>query len=418
MVRALLVTFAFVLLGSARAAAGADASTLFADGERAFAAGEYREALRLFAAARDAGSAGPSSYYNIGVCQHLLGDYGAAETTFAALAAEFPAFRELAEYNRGLALRERGDASAARVAFNRALSSSDDKIVTLARANLAELGAAVPAVEPGWSGYFGTGLGYDDNVALVDELVLPSGDASSPLAEVLGVLTRDFGARPLRFDATGYAVSYPEVRDFDQTAVRLSFVAEQRLGAWTLVVGPTLGWSTFDGDGFEELVGADLRLRRSVGSGLLFEARALYDDSSAGSERFAYLEGSRRLLRLSLQHTGMARVRGGYDYERDDRADPGVSPTRERWSLVYQRALSATWSVDTAFAHRTSRYEQASVPREERLLELSFAARREIARSWVLGAEYQWFDNDATVDVYTYDGQRIVFGVSRSFYGN
>jgi hypothetical protein len=416
MVRVLLVTLAFVLLGSARAAAGADASTLFADGERAFAAGEYRDALRLFTAARAAGSTGPSSYYNIGVCQHLLGDYVAAETTFAALAAEFPAFREIAEYNRGLALRERGDTPAARAAFNRALSSSDEKIVALARANLAELGA-VPAAEPKWSGYFGTGFGYDDNVALVDELVLPSGDASSPLAEVLGVLTRDF-ARPLRFDATGYAVSYPEVRDFDQTAVRLSFVGEQRLGAWTLVVGPTLGWSTFDGDGFEELVGADLRLRRGVGSGLLFEARALYDDSSAGSERFAYLEGSRRLLRLSLQHTGRARVRGGYDYERNDRADPGVSPTRERWSLVYQRALSATWSVDTAFAHRTSRYEQASVPREERLLELSLAARREIGGSWVLGAEYQWFDNDATVDVYTYEGQRVVLGLSRSFYGN
>jgi tetratricopeptide (TPR) repeat protein len=417
MLRAVLVTFAFVLLGFARAAAGADASTLFADGERAFAAGEYREALRLFTAARAAGSAGASSYYNIGVCQHLLGDYAAAETTFAALAAEFPAFRELAEYNRGLALRARGDTDAARVAFGRALASSDDKIVTLARANLAELGTA-PVVEPRWSGYFGTGFGYDDNVALVDELVLPSGDASSPLAEVLGVLTRDFGARPLRFDATGYAVSYPEVRDFDQTAVRLSFVGEQRLGAWTLVVGPTLGWSTFDGDGFEELVGADLRLRRSVGSELLFEARALYDDSSAGSERFTYLEGSRRLLRLSLQHTGRARVRGGYDYERNDRADPGVSPTRERWSLVYQRALSAAWSVDTAFAHRTSRYEQASVPREERLLELSFAARREIARNWVLGAEYQWFDNDATVAQYTYEGQRLVLGVSRSFYGN
>lgn len=417
MLRALLVTSAFVLLGFAHAAAGADASTLFAEGERAFAAGQYREALRSFTAARAAGSTGPSSHYNIGVCQHLLGDYAAAETTFAALAAEFPAFRELAEYNRGLALRARGDAAAARVAFSRALSSTDDKIVTLARANLSEIGA-VPVVEPSWSGYFGTGFGYDDNVALVDELVLPSGDASSPLAEVLGVLTRDFGARPLRFDATGYAVSYPEVRDFDQTAVRLSFVAEQRLGTWTLVVGPTLGWSTFDGDGFEELVGADLRLRRSMGSGLSFEARVLYDDSSAGSARFAYLEGSRRLLRLSLQHAGTARIRGAYDYERDDRADPGVSPTRERWSLVYQRPLSAIWSMDAAFAHRSSRYEQASVPREERLLELSVAARREIGRSWVLGAEYQWFDNDATVDVYTYDGQRLVLGLSRSFYGN
>ena len=73
--------------------------------------------------------------------------------------------------------------------------------------------------------------------------------------------------------------------------------------------------------------------------------------------------------------------------------------------------------MDTAFAHRTSRYSAASVPREERLLELSFSARRELRRNWTLGVEYQWFDNDSTVDEFTYDGQRVALGLSRSFYG-
>ena len=120
----------------------------------------------LFTAAREAGSAGPSSYYNIGVCQYRLRDYDAAEATFAALAAEFPAMRELAEYNRGLALRAQGNLAEARVAFERARASTDDKIVALANAQLGELGAARTAAETRWSGWFSGGLGYDDNVAL------------------------------------------------------------------------------------------------------------------------------------------------------------------------------------------------------------------------------------------------------------
>ncbi|HEY3517979.1 MAG TPA: tetratricopeptide repeat protein [Gammaproteobacteria bacterium] len=401
----------------ARAAPGADASALFADGERAFTAGEYGEALRLFMEAREAGSTGPSSYYNIGVCQYRLGRYDAAEATFAMLAAEFPAMRELAEYNRGLALRADSKWADAAVAFGRALQSTDEKIVALANAQLAEIGAPRVVEEPRWTGYFSGGVGHDDNVALLNELVFTGTEVASPLAEVLGVLTRDFGSRPLRFDASGYSVHYPDVGDFDQTALRLSLEAEQRLGTWTLLVGPTLGRSTLDGDAFEELIGADLRLRRGFGDGFLFEARAIYDDANAADSRFAYLEGAHRQLRLSVQHTGAGRIRAGYDVEHEDRADPGVSPERERLAIVYQRRLSDTWSGDASAAHRTSRYSEASVPREERLLEVSLAARRVLGRDWTLGVEYQWFDNDSTVEDFSYDGQRFVLGFSRSFYG-
>jgi hypothetical protein len=418
MFRALAFVTACMIMAFAHAAPGPDASTLFGDGERAFAAGEYREALRLFTAAREAGSTGPSSYYNIGVCQYRLRDYDAAEATFATLAAEFPAMRELAEYNRGLALRSGGNDGDARVAFERARASTDEKIVALANAQLAEIGAVRVVAEPKWTGYFSGGVGHDDNVALLNELVFTGTETASPLAEVLGVLTRDFGSKPLRFDASGYAVHYPDVGDFDQTALRLSLGAEQRLGRWTLLVGPTLGHSTLNGDGYEDLIGADLRLRRGFGEGFVFETRAVYDDTNAGDSRFAYLDGSHQWVRLSVQHTGTGRVRVGYDVEREDRADPGVSPSRERFAVVYQRRLSATWSADVAAAHRTSRYDEASVPREERLVNLTLAARRTLGRNWIMGLEYQSFDNDSTVEDFSYDGQRFVLGLSRTFYGN
>lgn len=416
MFRALVFATAYMMIAFARAAPG-DASALFADGERAFTAGEYAEALRMFTAAREAGSTGPSTYYNIGVCQYRLADYDAAEATFSMLAAEFPAMRELAEYNRGLALRADSKWADAGVAFGRAAESRDAKIVALANAQLAEIGARRVVEEPRWSGYLSGGFGHDDNVALLNELVFTGTEVASPLAEVLGVLTRDFGSRPLRFDASGYAVHYPDVGDFDQTALRMSLEAEQQLGSWTLLVGPTLGRSTLNGDGYEELIGADVRLRRGFGAGFLFEVRAAYDDASAADSRFAYLEGARRQLRLSVQHTGAGRIRVGYDVVHEDRADPGVSPERERLAVIYQRRLSDTWSAEGSAGHRTSRYSDTSVPREERLLELSLAARRLLGRDWALGVEYQWFDNDSTVEDFSYDGQRFVLGFSRTFYG-
>ena len=411
----LLIAVGAAWLTSA-AAQGVNASALFADGERAFAAGDYREALRLFGAARDAGSRGPGSYYNIGVSQYLLRDFHAAEQTFASLAAEFPAMRELAEYNRGLALRAAGDIAAARVAFERARPSADDKIAALASAQLRELGAAPRVVEARWQGYFSGGVGYDDNVALVDDALLPAGDSSSsPLTEALGLLGRDFGVVPLRFDATGYVIRYADAGELDQSALRLALVTQQRFGAWTFSAGPTLARTTLDGDGFEELVGADLRARRAFGDGLSFEARLVYDDVEGGASQYGYLDGWRRQLRLSVQHTGDARLRVGYDLERNDRANAGVSPSRQRWTVAYQRAISAVWSADASLAHRTSRYAHASVPREERLVELSFAARRNLAVGWALSADYRWSDNDSTVGAYSYDGQRIAVGLSRTF---
>ena len=144
MLRGLVFTVVGALMMLAHAAHAADASALFAEGERAFAVGEYGEALRLFEAARLAGSTGPSVQYNIGVCEYRLRNYDAAEATFAELATSFPALRELAEYNKGLALRAGGRPAEARSAFARASGSTDDKIAALANAQLAELGSPAP----------------------------------------------------------------------------------------------------------------------------------------------------------------------------------------------------------------------------------------------------------------------------------
>jgi uncharacterized protein (PEP-CTERM system associated) len=208
------------------------------------------------------------------------------------------------------------------------------------------------------------------------------------------------------------------VAEFDQTALRVALTAEQQLGSWTLEVGPSLARSTLDGDGFEEAVGADLRVRRSLGGGFTFDSRVIYDDVDAGDERFAYLEGSRQRVGIALEHARNARVRVGYEIERNDRADEGVSASRRRLLGSFERRLAGGWTAQAGFSRRSSRYNRALVPRTERLLQLSLGARRALGSGWTFGAAYDWSDNDSSVEALSYEGQRVTASLSRGFDGD
>jgi hypothetical protein len=84
-------------------------------------------------------------------------------------------------------------------------------------------------------------------------------------------------------------------------------------------------------------------------------------------------------------------------------------------TLDYSRRLAGAWTGDARIAQRDSDYDDASVPREERLLEASFTARRELDSGWTLAAEYRLSDNDSTVPSFSYDASRVTLGLARSF---
>jgi hypothetical protein len=410
-----------LLLVQGLTVAHAQPADALAAGRAAFEQGDYAAALRLFQAARAEGTDTAALAYNIGVCQYRVGDYTAAEASFATLAARFPSFRPLAEYNRGLALLalERRDEAVA--AFTEARDEGDERLSALARAALAELGGAgaQAAKLVRWRGYFSAAAGHDDNVALVDELSLPaSTSAASPLTELLGYAGLQFGTRvPVRVDFSGYVVRYADSAAFDQDSLRVDAVLSWTLGdSWRLEAGPHVGSSTLDGDGFEQTLGADLRATRSLGRQLAFDVQFLYDDITSPSTRFEFVEGSRERLRVGIERrvTGR-RLRVVYELDSQDRADPNVSPDRDRLMLIWGSRLGGRWSTDGALAHRTSRYDASTVPRKERLNELALGVRRELGASWLLNLDYRWTDNNSNVSVYSYTSRRIAIGVSRTF---
>jgi hypothetical protein len=392
----------------------------FAAATAAFEQGDYPQALGLFQQARAEGVDSAALNYNIGVCQYRIGDYTEAERTFRSLAERFPQLRALAEYNRGLALSALERTAEAATVFEGVRAAGDERLAALAASALAELDREAAAPAPAWFGYLNFGVGHDDNVALLDDLSLPAAvSASSALHELLGYASHRFALRvPLRLDFSGYLVRYPDAAQFDQDAWNVDMAFEWSPGAWRLGVGPHLGLTTLDGDGFESSIGAGLRATRSLSSRLSFDLRYWYDDIESPTTRFDYMTGTRQRVRFALERRtpdGRGRVRVGYEIDLQDRAAPSVSPERGRIALNFARRVQERWSVEGLLAYRQSGYDELAVPRDEQLVEIAAVVRRELSAAWLLNVEYRWADNDADVAQYSYTSNRFSVGVSRSF---
>jgi hypothetical protein len=406
--------------GMLHAQPSGDPTAAFAAGSDAFAAGDYRAAVQWFEQARDGGLAGPAVHYNLGVAQYRVGDYAAAEATFRLIGERFPAMRSLAEYNLGLALWRQGRTEAAIAMFRRAALGDDRAVVSLATAMLTRLGTAAPPPPRRtiWLSLFDVRVGHDDNVVLVDESILPPGqEKESAFAELIAYTSAAASAESgPRFDASAYMVRYPDADRYDQGALRLGGAWRWSFSDWRLDLGPHYNWNTLGGDRFEQRIGASIDLRRALGARSALTLRLLIAEVDELDRQFSFIAGRREQLRVGLdQRTDAGRLQLGWEYERNDRDDPGVSPDRMRLLARYRHRIGPNWTADLGGAWRASRYRDLPETREEDLLELAVGGIRALPRGWQLAAEYRWADNDANVDVYSYRRNRFQLGISRVF---
>ena len=391
----------------------------FAQATEAFEAGDYRRAIDLFSAAIDGGAEGPAAPYNLGVSLYRLGDYTQAAERFRLLGAEFPALRELADYNLGLALLALNQPEGARAAWMRAALSADPAIADLARAGLGRLPAGRPAAaRTAWIRFLDLGLGHDDNVALREDTSLPAGQTSdSPFAEIYGYASGPISARtPLLLDLSGYLVRYPDAGRFDQNSLRVA-TRYRRAGAlWMFDVGPHFSYTTLDGAGFEQQLGFELRGVRRLGDRQTLELRVGHDRIDAPEAVYAFVEGSRQRLRAAWeQRADRVRWRLRYDLERNDRDGANVTADRQRFAAEARRQLGADWYLDLGLVYRISRFTDLAEPRKETLREFFATTRRTLPADWLLSIDYRYSDNDATDSFFNYARQRFTIGASRLF---
>lgn len=416
---ALAISMLCGLLPESRATAQAT-SDVFEAGRAAFTSGNYEQALIDFEAARDGGAQGPAVYYNIGVCQYRLQHYEEAANAFGTLIEDYPAMRNLAEYNLGLVRMKQGRESEARQYFEQvSYEGHDEKLNSLAEAMLRRIDAADRSVDHDneWINFIDVSIGHDDNVALIDEANLAAGQSvDSPFTELLVVVSGPISsASGLRFDGSVYDVRYSDAGEYDQTAVRLGGVYAWNSGQWHLEAGPGFGYSTLNGDGFERRLGVGMSVRRDLGSSLKLGLSFGHDEVDDINAEFAYVNGSRDRVGVTLDRFGdSGRLTLGYRWELNDRADASVSPVRNRASLRYRYAMSPSWSVDGQLAYRRSVYGDLPVARDENRLELSLGLVRHLA-GWEVNGNYSWYDNESNVDIYSYERSRLMLGLTKSF---
>lgn len=409
----------FALPGAAQDARNA----FFTEASDAFAAGDYARALDLFERARATGATGAALDYNVAVCHYKLGDYAAAEAAFAALAEAEPAFRDLARYNRGLSLLAQGRHAEADALFEALRSSSDPTLAALAR-QAASSTEGTPAGRDGtarrtaWTGSVDMAVGYDDNVALLDDASLPTAESTeSAFTELFGFASRPFATSVAsRLDVTGYVVRYPEAEGFDQDVLRLDYGVRVVRDSWWLDAGPHVSQATLGGRGFERQLGANLRAVYELTDRAALDMRFVYADVSDLSPQFSFIDGSRGSLRATFDQRGKrARFRLSYDVERNDRVGASVSSERSRVSVRVTSLLNARWELDASASYRKATHDKIPFPADEELTEWSIVANRTISEAWSIEAGYYGAENDSDFAAFAYDRKRMLIGLTLLF---
>jgi hypothetical protein len=364
---------------------------------------------------------GPAVHYNIASCHYRLGDYQQAERAFRLVADRYPGMRTLAEYNLGLVFLRQNRVSEARRLFGAVRQqSTDPKLRSLAYRAMRRLDPSPSPVEPSvrWVGLLDFNVGHDDNVALIDDASLAANQSvDSPFTELVAVVSGPVSTAPgFRIDGSFYSVRYDDADGFDQNAARVGGVYHWRAGAWRLEAGPHFNYSTLNGDGFEQRVGAGLTLGRRLSATTVLSLRLVHDEVDGAESQFSFLEGSREQLGVTWDKYGtVGRLTLAYQLEINNRESASVAPTRNRLSVRYRYAMSSNWETDVLVAYRSSHYDDLMVTRDEDRTELSFGLVRRLRRGWQINGTYRWFDNDSNVDPYSYTRSRAVLGLTKNF---
>lgn len=414
----LILSALFLMFGNGAPAAADEHSWQL--GLAAFANEDYESALVFFQTALDAGQTGPAVHYNIGVCQFKIGRYEDAGRTFRRLGDEFPAFRALAEYNLGLIDRRQGRDEEALDHFRLAYaeSGSDETLHKLASVMVDTLTPAPPPAPPRGYRALGIRAGYDDNVALRDELALPAGASqASPMADLFGWLEQPLGsAGGLSIEAGLYAVHYFDADDYDQNNIDAGLSWSRYFTDWRARIGAYGNYGTIGGNGFDRGLKLVLRLDRPLSKTSWLNLGYEYSDISAIDDLYAGIEGSRQKFDLGLRwYGGQHELETTLRYETNDRASASVSPDRLRLGFGYRFLRPDNWNYEVDVYYRASRYAQLTPARDEDYGSVRLGLSRKIVGDWILGGSYEYSSNDSTDSIYTYDRQRMTVGMLRTF---
>lgn len=404
----------FALFPHSLHAQSPDASNLFAQGRAAFERQDFAAALAAFEAALAAHMSGPAIHFNIGVAAYKAQRYDRAHQAFEET-ARTPTMAALAHYNLGLVAKAQGDEQAAHRYFELVLAETQDqRLRTLAQASLGPSPEAAPESHPVWAAFASTGLGYDDNVALVaNGQSLGVSRESDTYFDGLFAGSVQLGEQ-WRLDADVGLLRYAELNDFDQatlgTGARYRFDDED----WRTDVGGQFALTYMDGDEFEQRHSLYVQTNRTLSN--LWTMRARYRVSKVeGGGGYSGLDGWRHEAALRFTYTSLTwTANATYLFDLGDFASASLSATRHQVLFDARKFVTPVWTVRSTLSVRQSEYEDESIGTENRF-EVGLGAERAIDDRWSVILRYLYTDNDADAPELDYERSRIQIGAEAAF---
>lgn len=318
-------------------AAATEASKYFEIGVKAAQQQQYHVALKAFLQAKSAGLNSPELSYNLGVVHYKLGDFTKAQQNFQRLSSN-EKYTAIAYYNLGLAALKLKKRNSAEQWFQKAYAIAEDpNLIALSAKAMDRLkGIVVPAAAPvrrSWKGIVSTNIGYDSNVASIDEAADQTQGASDLVAELLATTSRMLWGdkyNGFRFSGNVYFLDHSTEHDYDYSKWHAAFAYVARAKGWRFRSMLSTDHTRYANMDYLRLDVLELRGRYSFWKDTRFDLRYKYydvDDIGPNSE-YEYLQGSKQQWRVRINHKiGPLSWKLSYTYEENDRQDSNIPST-------------------------------------------------------------------------------------------
>lgn len=430
--RIIAVLYLFLTAGPAPAT---ETESAFDRGVVASLRGDHAAAIEYFTQALREGRQDGKLYYNLGVSYYGLGQYDPATRAFQH-AADDPPLQALAYYNLALVAVAQNNNKTAEIWLQRCLGvADDDRLRTLARTLQGRLAPDTgQEAEPGLSGnaYASINTGYDDNVLLRDDTLLPStavqGDSFLDMFGYAGFARH--GADGPQLDISAYLLRYDELRQYNLDFVRIGGTLSEHVADWDLDPGLHVASYELGGNPLYRTVTLDINGQHRLDGTSRLKLGYMLERINESDAAYTYLAGWRHRFRARAiwLMAAQRRVQLEYTLEVNDREDldngttfTSYSPLRNSLRYMDSMPLGQTIRGSIELRYRDSRYRDSNVladssriRREEQQYDFKAGLARSLAANIELEAEYRYTVNQSSLARYDYYRNQIHIGISMS----
>lgn len=403
------------------AAALATAKEDYNEGVKFFRTGDYHSAIASFESAEKAGMKSAALFYNLGSAYFKIENYTFSKKYFTRV-TEYPEKRALAEFNLGkIAIKENNKQVALGHFEYAATNSEDKKIVDLSK----QIIAALQGTSTRWGAYFVADFGYDDNIsATPDNVALGVDDTFYNIYASADYVIRGQRKSGWLVDAAYFKIDFSDGDRFDQDFYTIGLRHEHRLSSWDTITHLRFGNSTFGGDDLQSFYKLDVLGARPLSRYAKILLQYRYDDFTSENPLYDYLQGWRQRAQIRYyRNTEKNNQQVYYEAELNNRGELvtslfsyNYSPTRHMLGGKYTHKFSNKWYLSGDLSYRVSDFPaSASLDRDDTRWLLGVLLDYRIDPSLSIKSNVKYFQNDSTVDIYTYDKTVITLGVSKLF---